>query len=127
MFLKNTQVCTVVTPNSLNSIIRTIRKVRECLENLPEEIYKTYDDAVFRIRRQEEEDKNLGMTVLQLITSAFRLLSMRELLCAAAVYPSDKDFDAEGMVSEEKLLSVCAGLVAVDREGRNSIVRLIRE
>jgi hypothetical protein len=74
---------------------------------------------------QGPEDRELGEKTIQWVAAAFRVLSFKELQCALAVLPDDREYDPDGETSEEKVLSVCAGLITVDHESR--AVRLIRE
>jgi hypothetical protein len=102
-----------------------LRAVRNALENLPAGVNATYDEAMERIRRQDEEDRNLAERVLLWITHAYRPLSHQELQHALAVTPEMTDMDPEALVDEFILIDVCAGLVVID-EHRN-IIRLVRK
>ncbi|KAH0536690.1 hypothetical protein FGG08_006456 [Glutinoglossum americanum] len=97
------------------------RDVRTALRNLPKELDDTYDEAMQRIRGQDEEDAKLAERILYWISYAFRPLTVTEIKHALAVQPGDVDFDEEAM--PDVLVSICAGLVTVDRE--SNITRLV--
>ena len=99
-------------------------QVRKALENLPQGVDDTYDEAMERIERQDEDRKRLSQGVFSWVTHAFRPLSVRELQHALAVKCNMTDIDPEAIIDEEILTSVCAGLVIVDET--QSIVRLVR-
>jgi hypothetical protein len=103
--------------------------VRKALEILPKEMDDTYDEAMERIERQNEDDKELAKQVFSWITYAHRPLSVKELQYGLAVMPEMTDMDPDAIIDEEILTSVCAGLVVIDEgssmdEG-SSIVRLV--
>jgi hypothetical protein len=102
-----------------------LRAVRDTLAKLPEGINATYDEAMERIRRQDEDDRTLAEHVLSWITCARRPLSQEELQHALAVTPEMTDMDSEALVDEVILIDVCAGLVVID-ENRD-IIRLVRK
>jgi hypothetical protein len=95
------------------------------LERLPTEIHGAYDIVMERIRQQGESDETLARKVLLWVTQARRPLSVAELQHALAVLPGMKQMDDDYVTDEDLLVSVCAGLVIVDKE--QSIVRLVRK
>ena len=99
------------------------RDVRIALENLPKGVDDTYDEAMQRIRNQDEEDARFAERVLYWISYALRPLSVIELQHALAVEVGDIDVDNEAFPDEDLLVSVCAGLVTVDQE--SNIIRLV--
>ena len=101
------------------------KAIQHSLENLPERLDDTYEEAMKRIYSQSREDWELASEVLAWITFALRPLLMEELQCALAVQPGDSWLDIDALPDEEILLSVCAGLVVLDKE--RSVARLIRE
>ena len=54
------------------------------------------------------------MSALRWVSSAFRPLSVEEVKTALAIHPEDQIFDEEGMTDESLIVSVSAGLVAID-------------
>jgi hypothetical protein len=102
----------------------TIRAVLYALDKLPDEIDQIYDESMERIERQSNT-KELAKRVLSWIIYASRPLSVEELRHALAVSPNMTEMDPRDLVFESKLISVCAGLVVIDKE--RQVVRLARE
>ncbi|KAJ7249840.1 ankyrin repeat-containing domain protein [Mycena rebaudengoi] len=108
----------------LDSILtkHTVKAIRLVLQNLPEDLEHTYNEAMDRIEAQSKEDKAIAQLALTWVANAKRPLSVAELLEAIAIEPNTKSLDREGVVEMVVVLSVCAGLVIVDQDGT---VRLI--
>src|SRR5579862_6055750 len=101
------------------------RDVRIALKNLPRELNGTYDEAVRRIRSQDEEEVKVAQQVLYWISYAFRRLTIREIQHALAVEPGDLSFDGDAVSDEDVLVSVCAGSVTIDQE--TGTIRLVHD
>ncbi|KAJ7509755.1 ankyrin repeat-containing domain protein [Mycena galericulata] len=101
----------------------TIKAVREALENLPKDLERTYDEAMERIDRQNDEDKKIAHSALTWVANAKRILSVAELREALAIEPGSKRLDPDNRLEIDLILSVCAGLVVVDES--SSVVRLV--
>jgi hypothetical protein len=101
----------------------TRREVRLALKNLPKELDDTYHEALQRIWGQDEGDVKLARQVLSWISFASRPLTLNEVQHALAIEPGDTDVDEEALPEEDLLVSVCAGLVTLDRE--SNIIRLV--
>ncbi|KAI9783675.1 MAG: hypothetical protein M1839_003523 [Geoglossum umbratile] len=99
------------------------RDVYRALESLPEGLDGTYSEVMQRIRGQDGDDPKLAERVLYWISYAFRPLTVTEIRHALAVEPGDRNLDGDAMPDEDLLVSVCAGLVTVDRE--SNIIRLV--
>jgi plasmid replication initiation protein len=99
--------------------------VLDALNNLPNDIDEIYDQAMERIERQSNADKELAERVLSWITYARRPLTVEELQHALAVSSKMTEMNARALIFELKLTSVCAGLVVIDGEQRT--IRLARE
>ncbi|MCJ1402435.1 hypothetical protein MMC11_005655 [Xylographa trunciseda] len=99
------------------------KAVDKALEHLPKEIGSTYDEAMARIRAQNNDDKELGEKVLLWISFALRPLSIIELQHALAIDDTSTKTDLDALPDEQIVVSVCAGLIMVDSE--SGIVRLI--
>jgi hypothetical protein len=82
-----------------------------------------YNEAIQRIDGQLDGDKERAKKVLSWITYARRPLTTTELCCALAVERGETELDPESIPDVEDLLSVCAGLVVVDRE--SAVIRLV--
>lgn len=73
-----------------------------------------------RIESQYKEEAQLAKSLLCWITLAERRMSVAELQHALAVVPGASEFDEQNLPDIELLVSVCAGLVTMDKAG-NSI------
>src|SRR5580698_1643659 len=71
------------------------RQVRMALENLPEGMDNTYDEAMERIERQDDSRTELAKRVLSWITYAVRPLSVTELQHALAVVLDTTNLDPD--------------------------------
>ncbi|KAJ7136784.1 ankyrin repeat-containing domain protein [Mycena epipterygia] len=101
----------------------TIKAVREALQHLPKDLKHTYDDAMERIDRQNEDDKQLAHSALTWVANTKRPLSVAELREALAIEPDTTTLNVDNIVDINIVLSVCAGLIIVDET--MSVVRLI--
>src|SRR5271155_4562725 len=101
------------------------RQVRAALENLPEGMDGTYDEAMERVERQDDSRTQLAKQVLSWITYAVRPLSVKELQHALAVMPDTTKLDPDDITDDEILTSICAGLVVIDEE--RNIIGLVRK
>jgi ankyrin repeat protein len=95
-----------------------VRSLKDALNSLPEGLSATYDEAMERIKSQSSDDYELAMKVLYWIHYALRPLTLEEIQNGLAVRPGDHKIDEEGISDEERLLSVCAGMVAIQNESR---------
>ena len=100
----------------------TRKALQEAISELPKTLNDTYDDALSRISKQNEDEKELAERILSWISYAFRPLNVTELRHALAVIPGEDHFDEANMPDEEDLPTVCAGLISIE-EG-SKIVRL---
>ncbi|PQE29767.1 AGC PKA kinase protein [Rutstroemia sp. NJR-2017a WRK4] len=104
------------------------RSIRRALASLPTTLDATYDEALKRIRTQDQDEVELAEQVLYWISFASRPLTVTELRCAVAVGrldPDEKCMDDEAFVDKEILVDVCAGIVTTDLESDTSIIRLV--
>ncbi|KAJ7080065.1 hypothetical protein C8R44DRAFT_722830, partial [Mycena epipterygia] len=101
----------------------TVRGVREALNSLPQNLSGAFDEVVYRINRQDEEEKALAWLALSWVTNARRPLEPSELRVALAVEEGATKLNAENLLDTETILSVCAGLVIINEEDNK--VRLI--
>ncbi|KAK3935253.1 hypothetical protein QBC46DRAFT_462179 [Diplogelasinospora grovesii] len=112
----------------------TPREVRNALARLQKQspgsggderiqiLSQVYEHAMERIDGQMSGFKQLARSVLSWITCAKRPLTALELQHALAVNVGDTRLDEENLSRIEDMISVCAGLVTVDKE---SIVRFV--
>jgi len=82
-----------------------------------------YGEALERIDGQLADDRSLARRSLCWISYAQRLLTTKELCHALAIEPGDKALNADNLYEAEDIISVCAGLVAVDEESGS--IRLV--
>ena len=105
---------------------KTKKKVLTTLETLPKgskALDEAYNDAMERIEGQLHGDKILARSVLSWITYAQRPLTTGELCHALAVETGESELDPDNIPDVEDMLSVCAGLVIIDKESH--IIRLV--
>jgi hypothetical protein len=84
---------------------------------------KAYQDAIERLEAQLPDDSALAKTVLSWITYAQRLLTVDEVCHALAVEYGKDNLDFDNILSVNDIVSVCAGLITVDKE--SNIIRLV--
>ncbi len=82
-----------------------------------------YNDAMERIEGQVSDQEELAKQVLSWITCAKRPLATSELQHALGVEVGELELDSDNLPQIEDMVSVCAGLVAVDKE--SGIIRLV--
>jgi ankyrin repeat protein len=105
---------------------RTKSKVQSTLETLSngsQTLEKAYDDAIKRLESQLPEDTALATRVISWIVYAERAFTITELRHALAVELVETSFDPDNIVDIEDIISVCAGLVTVDKT--SNIIRLV--
>lgn len=95
---------------------RTKSDVREAVPRLPESLDETYNEAIERIRQQDEGEVRLANKILLWVTHSLRPLKVKELLYALATVPGNTRLDEEALPYEDDLLAVCAGLIYIERE-----------
>jgi ankyrin repeat protein len=76
-----------------------------------------------RIEGQLADEEELAKQVLSWITCAKRPLTTSELKYALAVELEESQLDKENLCRVEDMISVCAGLITVDKE--SNIIRLV--
>ncbi|KAJ7613767.1 ankyrin repeat-containing domain protein [Mycena polygramma] len=108
--------------NSLTKT-RTVKDVRNALGNMADNLDLAYRAVVDRINQQDPGDSKLAWQALAWITHAKRPLRFSELREALGVELGATELDPENLPAMDIVLSVCAGLVKVDRE--DDKIRLI--
>ncbi|KAJ7271005.1 ankyrin repeat-containing domain protein [Mycena rebaudengoi] len=134
---KNTDGMFLIAKLHIDSLATksTVKAVRDALQNLPEDLEHTYDEAMDRIKAQNKEDREIARRTLIWVANTKRPLTVFELQEALAVDPNSKMLDADGLLDIEIILSVCVGLVIIDasqsrwlfpdQSPGNRIVRLV--
>lgn len=105
---------------------RTLKAMRSTLGMLPSgsSAYETaYDGAIKRISDQSESDYKLAQQALTWLVYAMRPISEIDLEAALAVELGERYLDPDNIVPVMELLSLCAGLVILDKESK--VVRLV--
>ncbi|KAH6902525.1 hypothetical protein BKA70DRAFT_1434840 [Coprinopsis sp. MPI-PUGE-AT-0042] len=101
----------------------SILDMEETLEGFPTDINLIYMKTWERILAQGPKQSNLAKLVLLWVTHARGEMTVDLLRRAVATSPETYAFDTKRMVPEALLLSVCCGLVSVDK--KTEIIRLI--
>ncbi|KAJ7351586.1 hypothetical protein DFH08DRAFT_993239 [Mycena albidolilacea] len=101
----------------------TIKAVREALNALPEDLYASYDIAMQRIDAQNTGAREIARSIITWVANAKRPLTVEELQVALGVEQDKGQLDKENFMALKTILSVCTGLVTVDKE--SSVVRLV--
>ncbi|KAI9668003.1 MAG: hypothetical protein M1821_000823 [Bathelium mastoideum] len=112
----------------LDSLIgkKSVKVLRSALGKLPTgsgAYDNAYEAAMDRVEGQLSDQTNLAKQVLSWITYAKRPLTTKELQHALAVEVDEVELDEDNISSIEDIISVCAGLVAVDQESHT--IRLV--
>ncbi|KAK6353879.1 hypothetical protein TWF730_008302 [Orbilia blumenaviensis] len=103
--------------------LKNIRKALQSLKTGQNAYDSAYEEAMTRITEQNPKLKELAYRVLSWITRATRPLTISELRHALAVEPNQSELDYENFTSRTKILSVCAGLVTINKE--SDIIQLV--
>ncbi|KAI9684320.1 MAG: hypothetical protein M1822_005793 [Bathelium mastoideum] len=103
------------TPKKVRVTLGKLRKGSEALDH-------AYKGALDRIDGQLPGYRELARRALSWITYAQRLLTTEELRHALAIEPDRSTLDDENLNDVEEIVSVCAGLVAIDKN--SSVIRL---
>ncbi|KAI4212329.1 MAG: hypothetical protein LQ351_004899 [Letrouitia transgressa] len=101
------------------------RAVLRALRRLPVELDSSYDEAISRIERQPDQHRIRAKQVLSWVSFTSRPLTVTELCQALAVELGSKEFDKSSIPALTRLISVCAGLVAIDQQPQ--VIRLVHE
>jgi ankyrin repeat protein len=105
---------------------RTKSRVLSTLDTLSNESHSlenAYEDAISRLKNQLPEDAALAIRVITWVVYAKRALTIAELRHALAVELEETVFDSDNLLDTEDIISVCAGLVTIDKE--SNIIRLV--
>ncbi|PGG98794.1 hypothetical protein GX51_06590, partial [Blastomyces parvus] len=100
-----------------------LMRMEQALQELPEGLDASYKEAMERIRNQKRDYSDLAIRTLSWITFAKRPLTGLELQHALAVMENTSALDERNITDIELIISVCAGLVTIDKE--SDIIRLV--
>ena len=101
----------------------SVKALKKALDNLPSALDELYDDALRRIRSQDQDDSKLAEKALRWVAYAYRPLSASMLEDAVTIDPEETDYDVEAIPAIDLILDVCSGLLIMDAEA--SVVRLV--
>ncbi|KAH6700624.1 hypothetical protein BKA61DRAFT_495796, partial [Leptodontidium sp. MPI-SDFR-AT-0119] len=102
---------------------QTPNEVRKALEILPTTLLETYNEVMDRIASQNDNDAQSGRKVLSWISHAKRPLTVAEIQHAIKIEPTTTMLGEGDLISQDIIVSVCAGIVTVDKE--SNIIRLV--
>ena len=103
----------------------TVNELHRTIDSLPSGLDAFYKRTLERIESLGEAEISLTKKAILWLTYAFRSLSIAELQHALAVSDEREGFDEDDITDEKVIVSVCFGLVTIDKE--SGIVRLVRE
>jgi hypothetical protein len=101
----------------------SVKTLREAVDSLPSGLNALYECTCSRIKSQTKNEVSLATKAIIWLTYAYRPLKITELQHALAV--SDERFDEDDVAAKELIVSVCCGLIVVDKQ--SGIVRLVRK
>jgi hypothetical protein len=104
------------------------KAIKKALEELPKGSNKldmAYEEVIKRIENRPQGLVELAKRVLSWITYTKRRLNTAELQHALAVEEGESELDTENITEIEELISICEGLVTIDRE--SDTIRLAHE
>jgi ankyrin repeat protein len=97
--------------------------MKTALLKLPTGYDVAYKSTMERVHSQDKQRAELAKDVLSWIVHAQRPLSITELQEALAVEVGESKFDPSNITEDDDIISVCAGLVTIDKESK--VVRLV--
>ncbi|KEY73474.1 hypothetical protein S7711_07498 [Stachybotrys chartarum IBT 7711] len=102
--------------------IKTLKNALAALPTGSSAYDGAYLAAMERIERQSTEKEELAKDVLAWLTFAKRPLKVAELRAAVVVQESDSKLEQDSLVDIEDMVSVCAGLITVDKQSQTVIL-----
>jgi len=108
----------LVAPLQIESLkgCTTVNQLRQATEPFSSDINDTYSYTWARIKAQSESGFSLATRAIIWLVYACRPLKISELQHALAIQPGAETFDDDDIATVETILSVCCGLIIVDRE-----------
>lgn len=106
----------------LNELDSSLRDSNDADGTRKRPLDDAYKEAISRIKSQTARQSDLALKVLSWITCAKRPLNSSDLQYAIAVEPGARTLDEDIIADIEVLVSICAGLVILDKESH--VVRL---
>jgi len=120
LLLANLQIASLSSKKVTN-----IKSLQNSLDEMPTTLNETYQVILDRIALGNEEDQSLAHRALLWVVNAARFLKVDELLEVLGTDLETATFDHDLCTREEILLTVCLGLLHVEKETHT--VHLVRE
>ncbi|KAJ7595121.1 hypothetical protein C8J56DRAFT_822328, partial [Mycena floridula] len=103
----------------------SLKALSAAIATLPKEIHSSYNDTMLRVREQSKLESDLAFRVFLWLTYTKALLTVGQLEHALAVTADMNEMEVAAIVDVDILTSLCAGLVIVEDQKSDSIVRLV--
>ncbi|KAF2465247.1 ankyrin, partial [Lindgomyces ingoldianus] len=101
----------------------SVKSLAKAVRNLPPSLDTAVNDALIRIKEQTPLLQDLGLRVLVWLSSVRRPLTLVELQHAIGTDEGDIEWNDDGLIPADILLSSCAGLAEIDH--RTNIIALV--
>ena len=111
------------SPKAIRTALKSLRGESKVTNDNMKALDTAYEHAMERIEKQIGDQPMLAKQALSWITCARRPLTTSELRHTLGVEIRTSRFDEENLPELEDTVSVCAGLVTVDKE--SDIIRLV--
>ncbi|KAL7628729.1 hypothetical protein AAE478_000244 [Parahypoxylon ruwenzoriense] len=96
--------------------------IDEALEQLPKTVEESYAITITRVNRKNSTRRNFANKIFGWMSYAYRPLKVQELSHAIAAQLSGAVIEKEMLLSKEKIMSFCCGLVEIDSD---DVVRFV--
>ena len=120
LLLANLQIASLSSKKVTN-----IKSLQNSLDRIPTTLNETYQLSLDRIASGDEEDQSLAHRALLWVVHAARFLKVDELLEVLSTDLETATFDQDLCTREEILLTVCLGLLHIEKE--SNTVHLVRK
>lgn len=99
----------------------------KALDELPSGVDQMYEHTLNRIKAQSSEDEVIAWKTFMWLLYAREPLTTRQIQIALCISVEREAFDADDEVPVATILSICGGMVTVEKHGSSERFRLIRE
>lgn len=96
----------------------SIRRVRQALITLPQDLNSAYAGILERIYSQERHKSHRSRQLIAWVLFSTRPLSIEETRCALSVEPGDCSLNQDGLPDLDALLSTCSGIISINTESQ---------
>jgi len=104
---------------------QTLYEIEQTLDNFPDELDRLYEQAMNRVRNQEDRgDRALGLKTLALVVCARRCFNLSELQHVLAIRPGQTSFNKKMDYDKEDILHSTTGLITIDSDNAVRLVHL---